>query len=229
MTATDPRVGTRPGTSSHTGGVGAALLRQWRTAVAAFLLILAASVVATFLTPQQWAASAVVSFTPRVETGISPDSVALVAHRYAVVVTSDAAADEVSRAMTTPADGELADAISTDLEPGTGNLRITVVLDDRDEAVAAANVAARQLVRTAADDPLVNSSLSSAATARAADRTPPRSLLLAAGTGAAALLGVVAGVLGDQLRVDQSRGLRSLSWRSRRASRSAPGTGRPAC
>ncbi|TFV62351.1 hypothetical protein E4P41_07620 [Geodermatophilus sp. DF01-2] len=179
--------------------MGAALRRRWRFALAVFLVIGTLAAVTTFLTPQKWAAHAVVSFTPRVETGISPDSVALVAHRYAVVVSSDASADSVARQMPALGGGELADAIGTELEPGTGNLRISVVLDDREQAVTAANVAARQLVGTAGEDPLVNSSLSAAATERAAERTPPRSVLLAATLAAAALLGVVAGVLADRL------------------------------
>jgi capsular polysaccharide biosynthesis protein len=178
-------------------GVSSALGRRWRTAVLAFVLVLVAGVTAVQLYPTRWAATAVVSFTPR--TDVSVDTVALVAQRYAVVVTSDATAERIAAETSGASADAIAGAISTELEVGTGNLRITVALPTRATAVAAANAAADGLQTVAQDDELVTGTVAAGATERGATLTPPRQLLYAAVVASALLLAVVLAVLHDRL------------------------------
>jgi capsular polysaccharide biosynthesis protein len=189
----------------HVGGVPAALRRRWLTALLVLLLVGGAGITAARLYPTSWAATAIVSFTPRPEVGIPVDTVALVAQRYAVVVTSDASAQRITAEVPGTTTDEIADAIAAELETGTGNLRITVQLPDRALAAAAANAAARELVDEAADDDLVHSDLSAAATERGAALMPPRLLLYAGAVLAAVLAAVVVGVLVDRFALARRR------------------------
>ncbi len=186
----------RPG-----GSFRDAAATSWWSGVVVALLVLLGGSAYTLLAPQDWESYAVVSFTPQAESAIAPDSVALVAQRYAVVVTSDASADAIAAAVDDGFTGDdLAGNITTTLEAGTGNLRIVVTLDARGNAVQAANAAADFLVAQAADDSLVTADLSAAATDRGATLTPPRFVLAAATLVAAVTLGLISVVLTDRFR-----------------------------
>ncbi|MEI4273212.1 hypothetical protein TEK04_15910 [Klenkia sp. LSe6-5] len=165
------------------------------------LVVLLAGGAYSLFSPQNWASDAVVSFTPRAEAAIAPDTVALVAQRYAVVVASDASADAIARDISGDLDSDaLAGNITATLEAGTGNLRIQVTLPNRDQAVRAANSAAAFLVDQAADDDLITADLSSAATDRAAELTPPRLIQIAATVVAAIVLSLAAVAIADRVR-----------------------------
>jgi capsular polysaccharide biosynthesis protein len=160
-----------------------------RLGVAAFLVVLVCSLGGIQLLPPSYAATAVVSFSPRPTAMSTAETVQLVCQKYVVIATSGQTMHAAS-AMVGLSPEELSTSTTVTLEAGTANVDITVERPDRDAAVAAANAIAEVLVRDAADDPLVTGETTSPALSSRVTTKPARSVLRAAAVIAALLVGV---------------------------------------
>jgi hypothetical protein len=143
--------------------------------------------------PTTYAARAVVTVLPRPDAQVGADTVQLVGQKYAVLATSP---DVLTAAA--EATGEQADlhtATSAALAAGTGNLDVTVTLDDPARAARAANTIAGLLIRDARQDQLVTGELTARATPGDAETRPPRMLLRGVALVAAALAATAAWAL----------------------------------
>jgi putative inorganic carbon (hco3(-)) transporter len=181
-----------------------------RAAAATLVAGIAATVVGVRAVPMTYEATSVVSFVPRPDSTASADTVQLVGEKYAVLATAP-------RTLRAAGEGRAAGDATAALDPGTGNLRITVSDRDPRAAVAAANAIGSVVVRSAGRDPLVDGEL--VAPAAAAVPAPRRKLLGLAGL-AVSVLGVVLVLVVSRRRAEASRGRAYGGF-------AAPGAGRP--
>jgi hypothetical protein len=151
--------------------------------------------------PTRYAATSVVSFTPRPAAMAPADTLQLVGQKYVVIATSRATMQAASDTLGLNADDLAAGTVAA-LSPASVNLEIVVELPDREQAVAAANTVAALVVERAANDELIKVEQTSSAVAIEAVAKPPRGLLRAvSGVAAALLAGLVWTVLRGRSRV----------------------------
>lgn len=174
---------------SGVGRRGEALL-----AAGVFLTVLLGALGVVQTLPTAYAAAGVVTFLPRPETLLGADTVQLIGAKYAVLATSP---DVLRSAATVTGDRpeELRAATTAELAEGTGNLRVTVTLADRDRAARAANAITDVLLRASGRDELVAAEVTSRAVGPDAEVRPARMLLRGVGVLAAALSAALAWAL----------------------------------
>jgi len=167
--------------------------RRWWPALLAIgaavgvLAILLSAVVAW---PTTYAATTIVSFTPRPDAIASADVMQVIGQKYVVIATSGAMMQVAAGPAGLDAD-TLTTSTTVTLSAGTGNIDITVVRPDRAQAVRAANALATLLVERSAADALTTSEVTSAALVSRAEVKPARALLSAVSVAAAAVVGVL--------------------------------------
>lgn len=147
----------------------------------------------------EFQATAVVSYAPRLDAQVGADVVRLVVPKYQIYVLSDAtvrrAAREVGVSKSEIEDG-LTAAVSTD----TSNLEITVNGENRREVARAANALADEAVTFSDGDRLLVGTVVARAAAPTSPSGPPRRLLEIAGLLAALVVGVGVVLVVDRLR-----------------------------
>jgi capsular polysaccharide biosynthesis protein len=138
--------------------------------------------------PTTYAATAIVSFTPKPDAAASAEVMQVIGQKYVVIATSGATLQTAAGLVGTDAD-TLAGSTTATLSAGTGNVTIMVELPDRGQAVRAANTVAQLVVERSSPDALTAAEVTSAALASRARAKPPRALLSAVSVAAAVLLG----------------------------------------
>jgi capsular polysaccharide biosynthesis protein len=159
-------------------------------AATVFVLLLAGSLTTLQSMPTTYAATSIVSFTPRSKAMTAADAVQLISQKYAVVATSGTTMQAAASLLGSRSE-DLAKAITVSWDAGTGNVEITMERPDRAEAVEAANAVADLLVRRAVTDELVEAETTSPALASRAAVKPARMLLRIAAVLASALTGLL--------------------------------------
>lgn len=176
-----------------------ALQRGWRVLVlVAIPLMLGVAAYAEGL-PNEYTATAVVSFAPRTGEGVGADVLRIVLPKYQVYAESDGPVPRAAQALGVPEseiERQLVVAIPTD----TSNVEITMIGKDPVLARKAANAIARDVVDFADGDSLLEAELVVSARPNDTPSGPPRRLIEIAGAMAAVLVGVGTMLLRDRLR-----------------------------
>ncbi len=176
--------GNMPSYPRHRRGRGLVVVSLVTTVV-----LLAAALAAVQFWPARYAATSVVSLTPRQGVIASADTIELVGQKYAVVATSSDLLQTAGRSLAIDPD-DLGSTTTVALAAGTGNLQIVVERPDRAQAVAAANLVAQLVTQSAANDPLVVAEVTASASPSRAVLKPSRPILRAIATIVVLLLGL---------------------------------------
>jgi capsular polysaccharide biosynthesis protein len=155
-----------------------------------FVLLLGGALATLQSMPTTYAATSVVSFTPRSKSMTTADAVQLISQKY-VVVAASGTIMQAAASMLGGRSEDLTKAITVSWDAGTGNVEITMERPDRRGAVEAANAVADLLVRRAATDEMVEAEITSPALASRAAVKPARMLLRTAAVLASALTGLL--------------------------------------
>jgi polysaccharide biosynthesis transport protein len=183
------------------------LRRRWKTAVIITAGVFIGTVAYVESLPAVYTGESVVALAPRaIEAGVGADTVLLVAPKYVAFLTSPTTIREQAAVLDESAD-ELEDGLDATIASETGNLMISVTLDDPDRAASAANALARESVAFSAEDELVQADVVVRAIPVARPSGPPRKLLEAAGLAAGVVLGFAVALLLERGRP------RVRSWR----------------
>lgn len=151
------------------------------------LLVLVVGLTVIQLLPTRYVATCTVSLSPRAQLNVDAAAIRLVAQKYAVVAGSTTTVNAATKSTSVSA-AELRDSLSVSQPSDTSNLNIKVSLPDRVQAARAANAIGAQVVKTAADDKFVSTSVTGPADAAAAKVQPSRSLLRTIAVAAALLV-----------------------------------------
>jgi polysaccharide biosynthesis transport protein len=185
------------------------LRRRWKVAVLITAGIFLGALFYVETMPNEYQGRSIVAFAPKAIQDSAPpsaDTVRLIVPAYSAYVTSPAVIDSVAQDVGVDPD-ELEDGADASVATDTGNLTITVTLDEPRPAANAANALAEAAVDFSADDELVGGEVVVEATVPSSPSGPPRRLLEAAALLAGALIGIAVALLLERGRP------RIRSWR----------------
>ena len=149
--------------------------------------------------PDEFRATAVVSYAPRLDSNVGADIVRLVVPKYQVYVTSDASVRQAARELDVRR-SEIESGLVATVSPDTSNLSITVEGEHRRITARVANALADQAVAFSEDDPLLVGTGVSRAAVPSSPSGPPKRLLEIFGAIAALLIGIGVALVVDRLR-----------------------------
>ncbi|MEN3273095.1 MAG: tyrosine-protein kinase, partial [Actinomycetota bacterium] len=164
------------------------LQRRWRLATGITLAVVAGATAYAESLPNSYAASAVVSFSPKPNTNAGADTVRVVLPKYVAYATARPTVNRVARRIG-EAPSELAAAVDASVAADSGNLTISVELPGARRAATAANAMSADLLDFAANDALLDAVKVADALPSSSPSGPPRRLLEIA----ALLVGALAG------------------------------------
>jgi len=173
--------------------------RGWRVLVLVAVPLLAGVVAYTQTLPDEYEATAVVSFAPRPDEQVGADVLRVVLPKYEVYAEADSTIDRVANELGfDPA--AIKDSLQVSIPLETSNVQIGVSSNDRRFTAAVANAIASEVVDFSDKDRLLEGSEVSRAQRPTKPSGPPRRLLQIAGGIAALLAGAGAMLVVDRLR-----------------------------
>jgi Mrp family chromosome partitioning ATPase len=149
--------------------------------------------------PNEYTATAVVSFSPRTDAAVGADVVRIVLPKYRVYAESDGAVPRAARTLGVP-ESQIESGLEVTIPLDTSNVEIAVTNEDPVTAARAANAIARDVVSLSKQDPLLKGSLVARARPPSSPSGPPRRMLELAGAVGALLAGIGVMLLRDHLR-----------------------------
>lgn len=218
-------VGPPPHSHSRPSPSRAGAWRRWPLGlIAAIPVLLAATVYAEAL-PPEYTAEAVVSFAPRPETNLSADIVRLQVARYATYAASLPTVSGAADASGVAAD-RVEKALTVTAPTDSSNLRVSVTLESRDDAIRVAAAITDRVLRLAnSTETLVNAGLVVPASADSSPTGPPRRLIELLGLVTALALAVLVPVAAQRFwpRIYSEQDLLALGAPGRLARMKAKG------
>ncbi|HSO95610.1 MAG TPA: P-loop NTPase, partial [Acidimicrobiia bacterium] len=177
----------------------ASVRRGWLVAVLVAVPVAVGVVFYAQSLPNQYTATAVISFSPRPNAQVGADVVSIVVPKYQVYVTSDSTVAGVASTLNV-AKSQVGDHLDATIPQNTSNLQISVTGKDPGFVSRAANDLANATQSFARNDRLLEGTIVARAATPTTPSGPNRKLLDAAGVIVAVLLGAGVALLFDRVR-----------------------------